>query len=153
MDAAGRSRHAALEAKQKQQLRHLKDTLRELWTTRAVPAADILAFLKRLQAAIPYTTAVHRKYTEKISSLRASTPILQAITRREVLVYRLHHCQAAMDDLVREMTTAVPGQMRDTQRKLSQLQVGEGCVCVCGNVVMCGADGVVNLHTGGTPGD
>lgn len=40
---------------------------------------------------------MHHAYQAKLSELRETTPILQRVTRREVLQYRLHHLQQQLD--------------------------------------------------------
>jgi hypothetical protein len=45
----GADGRAEREGKQREELQRLQDSLRELWTTRAVPSVEIMAFLKRLQ--------------------------------------------------------------------------------------------------------
>lgn len=53
--AAAESRHegfAERDAKQREELLQLQESLKELWTSRAVPSTDIMAFLRKLQMVL-----------------------------------------------------------------------------------------------------
>jgi hypothetical protein len=49
-----------------------------------------------LQFAIPYSAGLQRAYETKLDALRAAAPLLRAITRREVLTFRLAHTKRAL---------------------------------------------------------
>jgi hypothetical protein len=50
---------------------------------------DITAFLKVVHAAAPDTDALIRIYTQEAARLNARLPLMQRITRREFLKYRI----------------------------------------------------------------
>ena len=41
------------------------------------------------QASLPFSDGLRRLYESKVADLRASAPILRAVTRREVLLLRM----------------------------------------------------------------
>jgi hypothetical protein len=113
-DALNKEKEEAEEAA-KARLMELREQLRRVWTSKQVPTSNIIAFLKRLQGAMPYTAKVHDIYERKIEELQESTPILRAITRREVLQYRLAHASRSANDLLDRLAGAAPSASEQQQ--------------------------------------
>ena len=59
------------EISQVLRLRREQKKLLNVWSTKSVPSGEVLDFLRRLQAAIPYTSAVHRLYEGKLQEASA----------------------------------------------------------------------------------
>jgi chromosome segregation ATPase len=104
---AGAARKKAQEKLEQRaaRLRSLRKALKAAWERADTPAEDVLAFLRRVQSAVPYTESIHGAYDEKLRQLRFSTPLLQAITRKEVLDYRIQHMRRQAETLLEKVET------------------------------------------------
>lgn len=88
------------EAVETKQLEVLMERLVELWREKGTPTTEVMAFMRRIQAATPYTPEVRARYVSKIEELRMTAPLVQSVTRREVLKFRLDHLKAAVAEVL-----------------------------------------------------
>lgn len=122
-----RSRADAEEVRRKEDIDQLQKKLLHVWSTKSVPSSEILDFLQRLQAAIPYTSAVHRLYESKLQSLKESAPVLQAITRREVLLARVDTIRTSIEESADTLADQQLSQLhRDFKDTLGELEAVTG---------------------------
>lgn len=118
VSAAAAAEERAHETAARAQLRELSDALRTAWRERGVDAATIMRFVRQLSTALPYSDALAQLFAKKLASLQAAAPILRAITRREVLLYRLQHIPRAVHELLRATPGAAPGEQQAALAKL-----------------------------------
>lgn len=90
-------------AAQRAKLASLRQAVRAAWRDKGADPASVARFLHRLQSVLPYSASLHKQYSGKAEQLRAAAPILRAITRREVLLFRLEHIPRAIQDAMRAM--------------------------------------------------
>lgn len=90
-------------AAQRAKLASLRQAVRAAWRDKGADPASVARFLHRLQSVLPYSPSLHKQYSGKAEQLRAAAPILRAITRREVLLFRLEHIPRAIQDAMRAM--------------------------------------------------
>ncbi len=117
-----RARTAEVVEAKRARLTALKAVVRDVWAARQTKPEHIAAFLRKVQMATPYTAQVHRMYADKIKELKSVAPLLQAITRRDVLVLRLGHIRRSMSELLAQVKGDIgrhpkADQVRSLQRE------------------------------------
>jgi hypothetical protein len=65
----------------------------------------MVAFLKRVMAAVPFNASVAGAFGEKIKELKAAAPILRSVTRREVVLYRLENLRRSIQEVSLQAAT------------------------------------------------
>ncbi len=86
---SARARAAAEAEARRERLADLQATLRRLWADGRVAPSEAAAFLRRVMARLPFSPAVAGVLDSKLAELRASAPILRAVLRRELVLYRM----------------------------------------------------------------
>jgi hypothetical protein len=129
LEAEARAAHlrAAEElAGQRAKLASLRQAVRAAWRERGADPAAIAGFLHRVQGVLPFSPGVQSLYRSKAEQLRAAAPILRAITRREVLLWRLDLLPRSIADAMRGLaggtSSASGGSNAALQEQLQRLR-------------------------------
>ena len=80
---------AEKSAQRTEELRKLQDQLHKIWGTMQIDPADKVEFLTEVMNAAPYSERLYSVLKGYSSKLAAQLPLLQQVTRREFLKYRL----------------------------------------------------------------
>lgn len=113
----------AVEAK-RARLAALKAVVRDVWAARQTKPEHVAAFLRKVQMATPYTAQVHKLYSEKVKELKAVAPLLQSITRRDVLSLRLSHIRRSMSELLAIVRGNIASHPRGPEVRSLQREFG-----------------------------
>merc|ERR1712146_19326 len=74
--------------------------LKTAWERSGAAPDEIVGFLRQVQDILPYTPEVHEAYEIKLRQMRFATPLLQALTRREVMDYRIQRMRRQAEVLI-----------------------------------------------------
>jgi hypothetical protein len=102
--AAAHAEASAEAASQRARLSALQQAVRDAWREKGVDAATVVEFLRKVQNTLPYSPSLATVYSSKVDELKSAAPLLRLITRREVLLYRLHHIPVAIQEIVKSVS-------------------------------------------------
>ena len=89
----------------KEQMRQLLPPLEKLWSAMEVPRNEIEGFLREASSMQSYSSNVLSIYEEYAAKLEARKPILEVLTRREVLKKRFDATRRLASDPERRLLT------------------------------------------------
>ncbi|KAL0206916.1 hypothetical protein P9112_012627 [Eukaryota sp. TZLM1-RC] len=67
----------------------LKKQAHELWKVLEIPAEDLVEFLMDVDSNAPYEPSIHNLYSKEVERLSDLVPLMETITRREFIKYRI----------------------------------------------------------------
>jgi len=99
---AGSARKSAKDRVEQRlaRLNSLRVALKTAWERSGAAPDEIVGFLRQVQDILPYTPEVHEAYEIKLRQMRFATPLLQALTRREVMDYRIQRMRRQAEVLI-----------------------------------------------------
>ena len=107
-------------AKRRKMLGSLKSAVRDLWVARDVDTKHIVSFLHKVHDATPATPGVVRAYERKVQQLKDAMPLYQALTRKEVLEFRIANWSRELRDAGDR--SSVTSQLRQAEYELRDIK-------------------------------